>query len=623
MNTVVMTAMFMIGLLSFFSAERYFVGSSSAIGLRAVAGLLMLGAIAIHIWRWRQFQKTEKKNAARCEVLPTAWKIVVGLALVAWAGWQHAIKDSIDSSDTGRILLGLWVVPLVTALVAGIGIELAAYQASKDADPTRISRAGQSWTATGLLLCALVALNYAAVRRDFSRDWSYLKVTEPSEATVNIAKASSEPVTIAIFYPHDNEVLPWVEGYASRLVQLSDNRITLKITDKDLDPLDAAHFKTSRNGVVVAEVGSRQERIDLGPTLTAARPLLKKLDSEFQRLLLTLTSKPKNAYVMRGHGELNPNTSASMSPLDSSKLLEGFLRDQNWNIKTFGITEGSATRVPEDATTVILLGGKTPLLAGEVESLKEFTNRGGSLLIGLDPGKSQETLTGWLTTIGIDFDKHPVGNERNHVAATRSPVDNWFLFTTSFTGHESIKTLSHNEDKVAVLAFESGSLSISVDAPEAAKWHVTETVRSLADSFVDLNRNYKFDERLERRGATALALAAVSSSASTPDGKPSKIVVFGDSAAFSDGLIRNPGNLAYISDSMKWLAGEQALGGKLANEEDVRIRQSDNQDLIWFYGSVVFVPAMVLLAGGATIRAGKKRRPRDDQSRETGKDTEV
>jgi len=614
MNTVVMTAMFMSGLFTLFSAERYFSGSSIIVAIRTIAGLLMLGALALHAWRWRTLEKSGDHQAARCEIWPAGWKIIVLLAIAVWAGWKHATQDTTGLTVQGRLLLGLWTVPLVTALIAGIGIELAALQRTRDADPVRISRAGQSWTAMGLLLCALVAINYAAVRRDVSRDWSYLKITEPSEATINIAKASTEPITIAIFYPRDNEVLPWVEGYATRLAQLASDRITLKVVDKDLDPINAARFKTSRNGVVIAEVGTRQERMDLGPTLTAARPLLKKLDSEVQRLLLMLTSKPKNAYVMRGHGELTPNTTSNMSPLDSSKLVEGFFRDQNWNIKSFGISEGSATRVPDDATAVILLGARTELLKEEIETLKEFTGRGGAILLSLDPDKNQDHLQAWLASIGIDFDPHPVANERSHVAASRSPVDNWFLFTTSFTGHESIKTLSRNDDKIAVLVFESGSITLNRDAPEAQKWRVTETVRSLADSFIDKNRNYKFDEKTEKRGATALGVAAVS----VTDGaaaKESKMVIFADSAAFSDGLIRNPGNLALISDSMKWLAGEQAIGGKLANEDDVRIRQTDNQDLIWFYGSIVVVPLSVLLAGAGSIRLGKRGRRRSDNSK--------
>ncbi len=598
MNTVVMTAMFISGLLTFFSAERYFSSSSTFTAMRAAAGLLMLGAVALHAWRWRTLKKSGKDDSARCEIWPAGWKITVLLAIGAWTWWQSATNDATGLTTKGRLLLGLWTVPLVTALIAGIGIEFAARNRSRDTDPTRIARAGRSWLAMGLLLCALIAINYAAVRRDISRDWSYLKITEPSEATINIARASAEPITIAVFYPRDNEVLPWVEAYATRLAQLSNDRITLKITDKDLDPINATRFKTSRNGVVIAEVGTRQERIDLGPTLTAARPLLKKLDSEVQRLLLMLTSKPKNAYVMRGHGELTPNATPNMSPLDSSKLVEGFFRDQNWNIKSFGISEGSATRVPDDATAVILLGARSLSLKEEIETLKEFAVRGGAILISLDPDKNQEHLHAWLASIGINFDSRPVANERSHVAATRSPVDNWFLFTTSFTSHDSIKTLSRNDDKIAVLAFETGSFTLNPDAPEAQKWHLTETVRSLTDSFVDQNRNYKFDEKSEKRGATALGVSAESSA---------KLLVFADTAAFSDALIRNPGNLALIADSMRWLAGEQTIGGKLANEDDVRIRQTDKQDLIWFYGSIVIVPLSVLLAGAASIRKGRGR----------------
>ena len=611
LNNILITVIFLAGLLTLFTAERYFSGSAALNVIRTIAGLLMLSGPALHFWRGRRHYRSSDLasiNAARCHFWPTMWKITVIFSIVAWAAWQQVTKNSPGLTATGRILFGLWTVPLITGLIAAIGIEWAAFKGAQDGDPARIARASKAWTAAGLLLCTLIAVNYAAVRRDVSRDWSYLKITEPSEATTNIAKASAEPITIAIFYQRENEVLPWVEGYATRLVQTSEGRVSLKVIDKDLDPIGAAHFKTSRNGMVIVEAGTRQERIDLGPTLGAARPLLKKLDSEIQRLLLTLTSKPKTAYVMRGHGELSPDGSNKASPLESSKLLEGFLRDQNWIIKTFGIAEGSASRVPDDATALLLLGPATPLIGAEIESLKEFTARGGSLLVSLDSDKRQDDLNLWLDSIGIQFDSHPVANEKNHVAATRSPVDNWFLFTTSFSSHDSIKTLAKNDDRVAVLAFGSGSFTVGENnasrnpadsKPAALIWRVTETVRSLADSFIDQNRNYRFDEKIEKRGATALGVAAVTSPAS---GNPSKMVIFGDTAAFSDALIRNPGNLAFISDSMKWLAGEQALSGKLADEEDVRIRQTGKQDLIWFYGSIVFVPLSVLLAGAAFIR---------------------
>jgi len=623
MNPQIITTFFVAGMISLFSAERYFDATGTATALRVAGTILMAGALAAHIWRWRSFTRTGKFRAAACETWMAGWKVAVLFATIVWFAWNHVTADASGPTATSRILLGLWTVPLMTAIIAGAGIEWTVSQSQShvrgEPDPARIGRAGQAWIATGLLLCALVAINYSVVRRDISRDWSYLKTTEPGEATVNIARNSKQPVTIAIFYPRDNEVLPWVEQYATKLTQAAADKVTLRVIDKDADPLAASHFKTSRNGVVVLESGARQERMDLGPTLTAARPLLKKLDSEFQRLLMILTSKPKNAYVMRGHGELSPNSGEKSSPLESSKLLEGFLRDQNWNIKTFGVAEGSASRVPDDATAVIVLGPRNPVIKEEVAALREFTARGGALLLALDPGKPQEQLEAWLESTGVRYEGRPVANERNHVSATRSPVDTWFLFTTSFANHDSIKTLSRNDDKVAVLAFEAGSFTTGIDAGSSSDWHVSETVRSLADSFVDLNRNYKFDEKTEKRGATPLGLAMTlnSTASATPNAgatsgitsgtTESRVVLFGDSAAFSDALIRNPGNLTFVADSMNWLAGEQAFSGKQGEDEDVRIRQTGKQDLVWFYGSILVVPLTVLFAGGLTIRAGKRR----------------
>jgi hypothetical protein len=242
----------------------------------------------------------------------------------------------------------------------------------------------------------------------------------------------------------------------------------------------------------------------------------------------------------------------------------------------------------------------------EVEALKEYAARGGSLFIALDTEGRQDALNPWLASIGIEFDPLPVANERSHVTATRSPADNWILFTTSFGSHESTKTLSRNDDKIALLTFASGSFSIT---PDVAGWRNTITVRSLTDSFIDRNRNYAFDEKSEKRGSVAIGVASANTG-----GKDGKMVLAADSAVFSDALIRNPGNLAFAADAIKWLAGEQALAGKMADEEDVRIRHTGKQDLIWFYGSIIVVPASVLLAGAVTIRSSRKRRRKDAKS---------
>jgi hypothetical protein len=606
------TMLFIAGTLLLFATERYFPGIPATDWLRGSSVVLIAASIATGWLTRKQILKHGKVSEETVALWSLAWKFLVIVGIIAWACWTNVPKGSTGplGGHLWRILLAAWLIPIITGLVAGFSIEWTSIRTGADSDPGRIHKAARAGIATGMLFCSLFALNYAAVRRDVTRDWSYLKVTEPSETTVNIVKASSDEIQIAVFYPRDSEVLPWVEPYLEKLARLANSeegKIAVQVIDKELDPVAAERFQTSRSGVIVAASGNRTERIDLGPTLASARPLLKKLDSELQRILLILTSKEKVAYVMRGHGELSPDVNSGNSALQSSKLLEELLRDLNWNIKSFGLTEGSSTKVPEDAGLVLTIGSKQPFMKEEVEVLKDHAARGGALLIALDTADKtrDDPLTTWLESIGLQFDHAPVANDRNHIAATRSPADRWFLFTTSFVNHESTRTLSRNDDKIALLTFASGSLGVT---PESSGWKHQETVRSLADSFVDRNRNYTFDDKIERRAPVTIAAASVNSG-----GKNAKMVVTADAGIFSDPLIRNPGNVTFIADSVKWLAGEQSISGKIADEDDVRIRHTGKQDLIWFYGSVLVVPMSMILAGALTVRGTRRSKRRQKE----------
>jgi hypothetical protein len=101
------------------------------------------------------------------------------------------------------------------------------------------------------------------------------------------------------------------------------------------------------------------------------------------------------------------------------------------------------------------------------------------------------------------------------------------------------------------------------------------------------------------------------------NGKRGRVVAFGDATAVVDALTtQNPGNALYFADSLKWLKGESQFAGELAQEEDVKIRHTRNEDIAWFYGTVVAVPMLVLGAGFLATR----RKKRGDRVERTAKE---
>jgi hypothetical protein len=259
----------------------------------------------------------------------------------------------------------------------------------------------------------------------------------------------------------------------------------------------------------------------------------------------------------------------------------------------------------------------------EVVTLKNFVDRGGKLFVLLDVDMPTETsisqgvrdaakdpLVRWLATMGASFQSTILANASNYVSATRSEADSWFLFSNVFTSHESVQSLARNEQRAAVLTFRSGYLKTAQDING---WSVFDTVRSLSDTFADENRDFKFTEGKEKREPRTIGVAVEqklnSDGADASERKiKGRVVVFSDATVVSDPLVRNQANLVYFVDALRWLVGESTAKGVASTEEDVRIRHTKKEDMLWFYGTIVFVPGLVLISGAIATRRAKRQR---------------
>src|SRR5690606_18953795 len=149
------------------------------------------------------------------------------------------------------------------------------------------------------------------------------------------------------------------------------------------------------------------------------------------------------------------------------------------------------------------------------------------------------------------------------------------------------------------------------------------TVRSLAGTFRDANRNYTQDT--EERGSGIFNLAAAISRPLGPNGtaaeraekddqaskkkddkkdakkddvREMRAFVVADADAFTDFVMGEVlGNQILFVDALRWLVGEQSVQGLPNTEEDVRIEHTKQEDLGWFYASIFGAPGLVLAAG--------------------------
>jgi len=124
--------------------------------------------------------------------------------------------------------------------------------------------------------------------------------------------------------------------------------------------------------------------------------------------------------------------------------------------------------------------------------------------------------------------------------------------------------------------------------------NVVFTVSALPETFRDLDGNFTFDARAEKRKAWELAAAITLPRKGTDEGRA---IVVADSDAFTDLVLEaSQGNRALALDGVRWLLGEESLGAP-GGETDFPLQHTRGQEVAWFYATVFLAPLAVLGAG--------------------------
>jgi hypothetical protein len=161
--------------------------------------------------------------------------------------------------------------------------------------------------------------------------------------------------------------------------------------------------------------------------------------------------------------------------------------------------------------------------------------------------------------------------------------------------------------RLPLVMLGSGSLS-RPEKPAANAPNVTFVVHAEGNTWNDRDGNFAFDAPNEARKAYELAAGVVKSAASPDD--EGRALVLADSDLLADELIANRANSMLAYSMVRWLTGDERLTGTISNEEDVPVRHTRKQDVVWFYASVFAAPALILGLGFmATRRRRTSRRP--------------
>ncbi len=297
---------------------------------------------------------------------------------------------------------------IVAHLVVGIVLLGAAVFMSLDTLRERLQssggrRAGKYGTSAivsaGLGIVILGFLGFLSTRYHQRFDVSEAGVHTLAQQTTDLLDDLEQDVHITAFFNESES--PPIAALLDRYAFASD-RVKLRWVDPNAEP--ALVDELGLTSEALAE-GVVRFSLDSGEATT----LSAFSEPDITNALLKLVkSTGKRIYFLTGHNErqieAGPGEESRFAAgPDSFGLAADALVNETYEVETLLLA--SRGDVPEDASAVVVAGPTRPLLAAEIEALQRYVERGGALLVAIDPRAQTnlyDLLGVWGITLGDD-----------------------------------------------------------------------------------------------------------------------------------------------------------------------------------------------------------------------------
>lgn len=466
-----------------------------------------------------------------------------------------------------------------------------------------------------LFLAIIVVIQYITLQHPKRWDLTRTKLHSLAPQSKKVLLTFQEkkiPIEILAFYGNrdarDQDSRDAVRDLFDRY---RDVYADLKFTmiDPDRERAVALQYKVDSYPTFILKAGDREERIHTASEESVTNAIVKLLRKEI-----------KKAYFLKGHGELSPGSTAE----DGFSAAKEQIEKQNF--KTDELVLLQATEVPKDASLLIIAGPKTDPLDSELKSIKEYIERGGSVMVMLHPFHTPK-LAAFLKNYGIETAEDIVVDKLSRafggdylmpvvVKYEPFPITKNFTVASFFPETRSVrvakKPVPHVSSKELALTspvswtidqaqLKSGNASfdskIGIKGPVSVMTAATVTNPAPTDkpkSEKDTNRKGPDSETGQAKPA------AKTESKETGAAKPTKgrMVVFGSSQLASNKFFRVQGNPDLFMNSVSWLAEDEdliSIRPKSPRAQPVIL--TPNQHIAVLIVPVVLVPLAWIIAG--------------------------
>ena len=143
----------------------------------------------------------------------------------------------------------------------------------------------------------------------------------------------------------------------------------------------------------------------------------------------------------------------------------------------------------------------------------------------------------------------------------------------------------------------AGAGGLEASPTTASSVKIDFCIKAMQDTFADANGDFQQQDSEKKNSVFNLAAAVSNIKDPHADmdklGREMRVFAIGDADAVSDAVLGNEANAILFIDAMRWLGGEESFTGAITSTEDVKIEHTKQKDLVLFYGTIFFVPAVV------------------------------
>jgi len=442
-----------------------------------------------------------------------------------------------------------------------------------------------------IVVLALVVVAYLVLMNHNKRvDLTKAKRFSLSQQTLNILNKIKDPVHVFVFYSKSQDTTS-IRDLLSQY-HYYNKKFNYEIVDPDLNPAKVKEFNVTEYGEIVVKYGDKTEKAK------------SATEEGITNALIKLTQKGiKIVYFTKGHGEKSVEDYSN----NGYDKIAAAIKNENFKIKQILLL--NEKKVPDDCAVLVIAGPVTDYEPYEIKLLREYVDKGGKLLVMIDPSERGVKFTNIVTMLsdyGLVLKDDVIIDPLSKVLSgdyfmpvisnyTYNPITKNFRIATFLKIARSVQTKEASDKNI---------FTRIVARTSDASWAETD-LKSLASG------KAKFDKGVDIKGPVPVIAYSrkvikqeeksnQNNSGGQNDEKEIEgyILAFGDSDFVTNSMYQTQGNKDLFLNSINFLANRsEMITIRPKQQESVYLTLTAKQGRILFFISLILIPLVVIIIG--------------------------